>query len=104
MTRVSVLTSGDTLGVRISQPLRVEGGGLRLNLPSSFDYATETPGYSIQRLSLTPYGRELVGEMAWQGPLLWGHGGASVFYRLQPGHYADSPDDVGAVVSFSADF
>lgn len=104
LTRASVLTSGDTLGVRIGQPLRVEGGGLRLNLPSSFDYATETPGYSIQRLSLTPYGRELVGEMAWQGPLLRGRGGASVFYRLQPGHYADSPDDVGAVVSFSADF
>jgi len=99
-----VLASGDTLGLRISQPLRVEVGGLRLNLPTSFDYATETPGYAIQRLSLAPDGRELVGEMAWQGPLLWGNGGASVFYRRQPGHYAIGSDDVGAAVSFSADF
>ncbi|NNK46975.1 MAG: hypothetical protein HKP43_10190 [Altererythrobacter sp.] len=102
--RASVLRSGDTLGLRISQTLRVETGGLRLNLPSSFDYATEAPGYSIQRLSLAPEGRELVSELAWQGPLDWGRGGASVFYRYQPGHYADGPDDVGAVVSFSADF
>jgi hypothetical protein len=104
VTRADVLAQGDSLGVRISQPLRVEAGGLRLNLPSSFDYTTETAGYSIQRFSLAPEGRELVGELAWQSPLPFGHAGASVFYRHEPGHYANSPRDVGAMISFSADF
>lgn len=100
----SALMHGDSLGLRISQPLRVEVGGLRLNLPSSFNYSTETAGYSIQPLSLAPNGRELVGEMSWQLPLLLGVGGASVFYRHEPGHYANSQSDIGAMISFSADF
>jgi len=104
VSRASALMHGDSLGLRISQPLRVEVGGLRLNLPSSFNYSTETAGYSIQPLSLAPNGRELVGEMSWQLPLLLGVGGASVFYRHEPGHYANSQSDIGAMISFSADF
>lgn len=104
ISRASVLTSGDIMGLRISQPLRVETGGLRLSLPASFDYRTETAGYATQRLSLSPAGRELIGEAAWQGPLLWGHAGASVFYRYQPGHYADHRADLGAMITYSAGF
>lgn len=104
ITRRDVLAPGDRMGLRLSQPLRVESGGLALNLPASFDYATETPGLAIQRLSLAPDGRELVGELAWQGPLPWGRAAASLFYRHEPGHYANRPADVGAMVSFSAGF
>jgi hypothetical protein len=104
ITRRDVLAPGDRMGLRLSQPLRVESGGLALNLPASFDYATETPGLAIQRLSLAPDGRELVGELAWQGPLPWGRAAASLFYRHEPGHYANRPGDVGAMVSFSAGF
>jgi hypothetical protein len=104
LARGNVLASGDTLGLRMSQPLRVEGGGLNLNLPATYDYATETPGYAVQHLSLSPQGRELLSELAWAGPVIWGRGTASLFYRHEPGHYADSPGDVGAMVSFSADF
>ena len=104
LSRRNALASGDSLGLRISQPLRVERGGLRLDLPASYDYATETPGYAVQRLSLAPQGREVLGELAWQGPLPWGRGAASLFYRRQPGHYAEAPGDVGAMVSFDADF
>lgn len=104
LTRSNVLATGDAVGLRFSQPLRVEHGGLRVNLPTSYDYASETPGYTIQRFSLAPDGRELIGELAWQGPVKRGRGGASLFYRHQPGHYADAPADVGAMVSFSAGF
>ncbi|MEP6399025.1 MAG: hypothetical protein ABJ029_00615 [Marinomonas sp.] len=101
------------LGVRVSQPLRVMSGGLNLELPTAYDYASDSPIFSNQRVNLTPQGREMMGEITWRGPLMFGaasgvhvsgRGGASLFYRHNPGHFADQPADVGAMVSFSADF
>ena len=99
-----LLTASDSLALRISQPLRVEGGGLNLNLPVNWDYATLTPTNAVQHLSLAPQGREINGELAWRGPLLGGFGAASVFYRRQPGHYSELPDDAGAAVRWSLSF
>ena len=104
ISRQGNVVGSDSIGLRISQPLRVTSGGLRLNLPTGFDYATETPEYGIRRLTLAPDGRELLGELAWSGRLLWGQGGMSVFYRHQPGHYAASPADLGAAISWNAAF
>lgn len=104
LTRSNSLAQGDTLGLRVSQPLRVESGGLSLNLPASYDYSTETAGFGVHHLSLAPHGREIVGELAWQGKLLLGSGAASLFYRHEPGHYSDQPADFGAMVSFRAGF
>ena len=42
--------------------LRIDGGGFAMSLPTSFDYAGMTPGYSIVRASLVPRGRELDAE------------------------------------------
>ena len=111
--RTGTLTAGDMLGVRVSQPLRVMSGGLNLQLPTAYDYASDSPIFSTQRINLTPQGREMMGEIAWRGPMMLGassgvnvagRGGASLFYRHNPGHFADQPADVGAMVSFSADF
>jgi len=104
LARADTITRGDMIGLRVSQPLRVHSGGLQLNLPIAYDYSTETPEFGLRQFSLAPEGRELMGELAWRGPFLWGYGSASIFYRREPGHYADGPDDMGAVVSFSAHF
>ncbi len=104
VTRYGVLTNSDSLGIRFSQPLRVSGGGLNLDLPVAYDYATESAIFGTQRLSLSPEGREVMGELAWQGPFMFGYASASLFYRRDPGHFAASRDDAGAVVSFSAEF
>ena len=104
VTRYGALTRGDSLGLRVSQPLRVSGGALLLDLPVAYDYATESAIFGRQRLSLSPEGREVMGELAWNGPLLFGRAGASLFYRRDPGHIANSQDDAGVVVSFSAEF
>ncbi len=104
LTKDGVLAPSDTLGFRVSQPLRVEAGGVNLNLPASFDFATETASYDIQRLNLSPGGRELVGELAWTGRLWNGYAGASLFYRNEPGHIADSPADFGVAVKFDRRF
>jgi hypothetical protein len=102
--KAGAFRSNDALALRISQPVRVSGGGLDLNLPVSYDYATETAQFGIQRLTLTPEGRELMAELSWRGPFAFGTAGASVFYRREPGHYAAIPDDAGAIITWTAGF
>ena len=104
LTRRGVFARDDTLGLRLSQPLRVESGGLNLLLPQSWSYDSLSATYGIDRIALAPTGRELVGELAWQGHFLGGNGAASLFYRRDPGHYAQVPDDKGAALRWSARF
>ncbi|MBV7266189.1 S8 family peptidase [Erythrobacter ani] len=104
LSRTGNFTVNDTVGLRVSQPLRVSGGGLDLDLPVAYDYASERPIIGRQRLSLSPEGRELMSELTWGGPLLFGYARASAFYRIEPGHFAAAPDDMGAIVTFSTSF
>jgi len=104
LSRGGVMGVHDRLGLRVSQPLRVSSGGLNLMLPVAYDYAAESPEYGLRRLNLAPEGREVMGELAWSGPTAWGWGGASLFYRHQPGHYADQPADLGVLLRWSSDF
>jgi hypothetical protein len=104
LTKADVLGRGDSLGFRLSQPMRVESGGLNLSLPVDYSYETLAPTYGIRSLSLSPQGRELTGELAWRGWLWDGAASASLFYRKDPGHYASLPDDQGVAVSWSKGF
>jgi len=104
VTKWGWLSSQDSLGFRLSQPLRVSGGGLNFELPTAYDYATESAVFGTQVLSLSPEGRELMSELAWNSPLGIGWGGLSAFHRRQPGHFVDAPDDIGAIISFGASF
>ena len=99
-----MFVSDDSLGLRISQPLRVESGGLNLNLPVNYSYATMSPTYGIRTLALSPTGRELDAELAWRGRLLMGDGAASVFVRKDPGHYANIGTDEGVALRWSTGF
>ena len=48
--------------------------------------------------------REIVAEARWTGPMGWGWGGTSLFYRKDPFHRADARPDYGAAVSYRATF
>ncbi len=104
LSKRHALMRGDSLGLRIAQPLRVVGGGLDLTLPTAYDYASESPIYGVQRLSLAPEGRELMGELSWQGMLAGGAFSSSLYLRSQPGHYADAPQDAGLVLRWNRQF
>ncbi len=104
LSRENAFTVGDSLGFRLSQPLRVSGGGIGLRLPVAWDYATLSPTYGTQFLSLTPSGREIDAELAWRGPLWGGNAGASLFWRKDPGHYASLPDDRGVALRWERSF
>ncbi|MXO66957.1 S8 family peptidase [Altericroceibacterium endophyticum] len=102
--RAGVFAQNDRIGFRVSQPLRVNGGALNFNLPVAYDYASNSARYAVQSLSLSPNGRELMGELAWSGALWSGHASASVFFRHEPGHYAQLPADKGVGLRWSRGF
>jgi hypothetical protein len=106
VTKAGLLGSSDKLGLRLAQPLRVERGGFAMLLPTAYDYSTETATSSLSRFSLSPSGREIDGELSYGTGLFDGNGwfGGNLFYRRQPGHIADSKDDVGAALRFSLNF
>ena len=93
----------DRLGFRLSQPLRVEGGGLSLLLPTAYDYATARAMMNRAELSFVPSGRELDAELAYSRPVLGGWFDANLFARRQPGHIATSNLDVGGAIRFKLD-
>jgi hypothetical protein len=104
VSRQGVFASDDSLSFRLSQPLRVESGGLALNLPVGYDYATLTPAYGVSTIALSPSGRELDGEIAWTGRLFGGAAAAGLYYRKDPGHIAGLPDDKGVALRWSRRF
>src|SRR5690606_14131613 len=81
LERRGVFFDRDGLAFRLSQPLRVERGALHLMLPVDYSYETLTAEHGVRSLGLAPRGRELLGELAWHGPVLAGEGAASLFYR-----------------------
>ncbi|MFM5954394.1 MAG: S8 family peptidase [Novosphingobium sp.] len=104
LAREGLTGPADSLALRVAQPLRVESGGLSLNLPVAYSYETLQPTFAAVPLSLAPRGREIDTELAWRGPLLSGVGLVSLFYRKDPGHFASLPDDKGAAVTWSKQF
>lgn len=104
VARLNTFVDGDSLGFRLSQPLRVASGGLTLNLPVSYDYATLQAGYAARFIPLAPSGREIDAEMAWRGPLWGGNAAASLFYRRDPGHFGTLPDDKGIALKWDFAF
>ena len=93
LSKLGVLGGSDRIGLRFSQPLRIDHGGFAMLLPTSYDYATETATDTIAKMSLTPNGRELDTELSYGSDLLGGKGwiGGNLFYRRQPGHIAAAP-------------
>lgn len=104
LAREGLFAPNDSLGLRLAQPLRVDGGGLRLSLPVDYSYATLEPTFATVPLSLVPRGRELDAELVWRGPFASGAGMVSLFWRRNPGHYLTLPDDKGLAVSWSKSF
>ncbi|HEX4847000.1 MAG TPA: S8 family serine peptidase, partial [Novosphingobium sp.] len=102
--REGLFQRGDSLTFRLAQPLRVESGGLALNLPVDYSYITLQPTFALVPLSLAPRGREIDAELIWRGRLLSGAALFSLFYRKDPGHYAAVRDDQGVAVSWTKQF
>jgi hypothetical protein len=106
LSKAGLLASNDSLALRIAQPLRIEHGGFAMMLPTSYDYSTGLATDTLTQMSLRPSGREIDGELSYGKSWLDGKAwfGGNLFYRRDPGHIANSPDDAGAAVRFSLNF
>jgi hypothetical protein len=106
LAKLRVFDSSDRAGLRLSQPLRVERGGVRMFLPTAYDYATLSATNSLSRFSLSPSGREVDAELSYSRSLFGGDGwlGGNLFVRRQPGHIASADNDYGAAVRFTLGF
>ena len=91
----NALKPGDMLSLRVSQPLRVASGGADLWLPIAYSYDTRALTWGTRSLGLSPTGREITGEIAWGLPLWGGTGSTNLFWRHNPGNYADLPMERG---------
>ena len=104
ITRANAFAHGDRLAFRIAQPLRVTSGGLALNVPVAYDYATLTPTFGIRRFGLAPQGREIASEVAWMVPISGGYFSSNLFWRQEPGHFQTAPDDIGVAFRLQLGF
>jgi hypothetical protein len=101
-TRFEALAEGDSLSLRLSQPLRVAGTPIDGNLP--FAWTSAGAGWLGAAGPLLPEARETSAELAWHAALGEGLAGASLFVRRHPGNRADLPDDKGLGLSWSQTF
>ncbi|QMW22241.1 S8 family serine peptidase [Sandaracinobacteroides saxicola] len=94
----SAEVSGDTrwgsLTLRLAQPLRVESGSLRLDVP----------GEGARMLLLAPHGRERALELGWSGTAGAWRADLNLFNRFQPGHQTAQPADRGGALRISRGF
>ena len=99
-----ILASNDRIAFRIAQPLRVTAGGLALNVPVAYDYATLGTTFGVRQFSLAPKGQEIASELAWGVPMYGGYFSSNLFWRKEPGHFDAAPDDVGVAFRLQFDF
>jgi hypothetical protein len=106
LAKQGILGDSDTLALRIAQPLRIEHGGFGMMLPTSYDYSTGVATDSFTTMSLRPSGREVDSELSYGKTLLAGNAwlGGNLFYRRDPGHIANSSNDLGAAIRFTLGF
>ena len=99
-----LLHDGDRIGLRISQPLRIEKGGLALMMPTAYDYETASASSSWSIFSLSPSGREIDAELSYSTQFAGGWIGGNAFARRQPGHIRSADTDVGGAIRFTLGF
>ncbi len=100
-----VFARGDSLGLRVAQPLRVASGAIALRLPTNYDYDTlAVSEWTTQYLNLAPTGREVDMEARYSRPLWGGALQTNLFLRRDPGNFAALGDDVGAAMRWSVAF
>ncbi len=104
LTGSNLLWREDRLGFRVAQPLRVENGGFRLNVPVAYDYSTGAASVESRQMSLSPTGREIDVEASYGFGFAGGWIDANAYWRKDPGHIAAAPNDTGVALRYNTDF
>ena len=105
LARKDVWRQGDALGVTLAMPLKTLSGNLQVYSAVSQSQVDGSLQYASQSVSLAPTGTERDLELAYATPLRIG-GKLSMLaqLRLQPGHDADAPNQVGVGFRYVREF
>jgi hypothetical protein len=105
LARKDVWRQGDALGVTLAMPLKTLSGNLQVYSAVSQNQVDGSLQYASQSVSLAPTGTERDLELAYATPLRIG-GKLSILaqLRLQPGHDADAPNQVGVGFRYVREF
>jgi hypothetical protein len=105
LARKDVWRQGDALGVTLAMPLKTLSGNLQVYSAVSQNQVDGSLQYASQSVSLAPTGTERDLELAYATPLRIG-GKLSMLaqLRLQPGHDADAPNQVGVGFRYVREF
>jgi hypothetical protein len=99
-----VLRNGDRLGILLGQPLRVAKAKARLSVPVSMD-ADENVTRDAERVDVTPTGREIDIQVAYDTPLQPSMTLSSwMMMQLEPGHDAGADPAYGGGMKFRMSF
>jgi hypothetical protein len=104
LVKNGVLGRHDRIGLLAGQPLRVSSGEATVTAP--VDYLIDkTVVQDSERVSMTPSGREIDLQIAYDAPL-GGNAAVSgwVMMQLEPGHVAEADPVYGVGLRFSAGF
>ncbi len=102
--KTGLFTPGDRFTLGLAQPLRISRGMARLSVPTGYDYVTRQAVVSQRGVALAPDGREIDLEAGYGLALPWGQLDANFVWRRDPGHIADSHDDLAAALRWSSRF
>jgi len=104
LSRMGLLHHADHFGLRLSQPLRVTSGGVDALLPTAYDYGSGESHWAVQRIALSPKGREIDAEMHYARPFAGGWLSLNGYWRREPGHINWASDDIGGAIRFSVGY
>lgn len=98
VTRTGLIASGDSLALRMAQPLRVSSGGLAIALPTGYDAATHSARWTDEHVGLAPRGRQIDTEASYFLPLGSGQLRLNGYWRREGGNIAWAREDMGGAI------
>jgi len=101
LARGGTFAKGDMIGLRIAAPLRVTASRFALDLPTDWDWKSQTATMVLTPLDLVPQGSERDIELSYGVGIVGGWLSGNLFMRAQPGNIANMPDDRGGAVRWN---
>jgi len=101
LSRQDILRHGDKLGFTLSMPLRTGSGTMQMTTAVAQSQLDGSLQYATQSVSLQPTGMERDMELAYSTPMRFGGQLSALLQaKLQPGHDAQAPTQVGLGVKY----
>jgi hypothetical protein len=105
LAHTDLFRNGDQLGLSVAMPLRTQTGSMRVTTATAQSQEDGSLSYATQTLALSPSGQEKDIELAYARPMAFGGKlSAMAQVKLEPGHDAQAPAQLGVGVKYQLRF